>query len=142
MCGLCGNYNGISEDDFTGRHKIIYTNAIDFANSWRKAPSTCELTSSYSNSIPLPKFSCRNRNQDTLGWINSQCEVLTDYMKTSKCKVMGRDALEYQDQCIDKLCECYDPVFCYCQSATSLLKACEAGDLQSKFRKSIAESCA
>lgn len=139
MCGLCGNYNGISDDDFIGRHKTNHTNAIDFANSWERGQSTCKLSSSFNSILPIQ--SCMSRDRDTTSWINSQCEVLTDYTKTSKCKMIGRDVAEYQSQCMDKLCECDDPVFCYCQSAMSLLKACQAGDLQTKFRESIEQSC-
>ena len=35
LCGLCGNFNGDSSDDFNGRHGELYDNGMTFGNSWR-----------------------------------------------------------------------------------------------------------
>lgn len=34
-CGLCGDYNGAPENDFTKPDGTLVTNVNDFANSWQ-----------------------------------------------------------------------------------------------------------
>ncbi len=35
MCGLCGNYNGIENDDLTGRNGVLYLDSESFGETWR-----------------------------------------------------------------------------------------------------------
>ncbi|XP_043936388.1 IgGFc-binding protein-like [Protopterus annectens] len=35
VCGMCGNYNGNSKDDFMTQSMTLATNAIDFGKSWK-----------------------------------------------------------------------------------------------------------
>lgn len=138
MCGLCGNYNGISKDDFVGRHKTNYSNAIDFANSWRRGLSTCALHPATSNTLPMT--SCKSAGSHTFAVIEKRCETLKVYVVSSQCNTIGDISLYYQ-QCIDKLCACVDPDSCYCQSAKSLLRACQPINDNLNFRHNIISVC-
>ncbi|XP_067933096.1 BMP-binding endothelial regulator protein-like [Watersipora subatra] len=119
MCGLCGNYNGISEDDFIGRSKTNYSTAVAFANSWQRDQSTCDI-GHISNEIP--PLSCSGVDYATLNWIGDRCATLNLYI-ASQCRTM-EDLTAYHTHCIDKLCNCDDHRLCYCRSAKSLLKVC------------------
>lgn len=35
MCGLCGDYNGKPDNDFTKPDGSVTTNVNDFGNSWK-----------------------------------------------------------------------------------------------------------
>lgn len=40
MCGLCGNFDQRSKNDFTTRDSMVVDSELDFGNSWKEA-STC-----------------------------------------------------------------------------------------------------
>ncbi len=40
VCGLCGNFDGDGQNDFTTQDQLIVSNPLDFANSW-KLSSSC-----------------------------------------------------------------------------------------------------
>ena len=40
VCGLCGNFDGDGQNDFTTQGQLVVSNALEFANSW-KVSSTC-----------------------------------------------------------------------------------------------------
>ena len=42
--GLCGNFNGKTEDDFRRNDLGMADNALQFGKSWTDASSACELT--------------------------------------------------------------------------------------------------
>ena len=35
MCGLCGNYNNVENDDFVGRNGALYFDSNEFGETWR-----------------------------------------------------------------------------------------------------------
>ncbi|KPP58041.1 hypothetical protein Z043_124175, partial [Scleropages formosus] len=40
VCGLCGNYDGNENNDFTTRSQAVVVDAVEFGNSWKVSP-TC-----------------------------------------------------------------------------------------------------
>ena len=136
MCGLCGNYNGISNDDFTGRNQINYSTAVDFANSWQRNPETCGLPRK-SNTIPL---GCATTDFKAQFQIDDKCQTLKSYIITSQCKTI-EDITVYHSQCLDKLCNCGDLQICYCQLALQLSKACQPIAKNFNFERDIMSSC-
>lgn len=124
MCGLCGNYNGISTDDFTGKHKTNYTNALDFAASWQRNKTSCSFT--HYNRVPV-RQRCSFTDKDTLSWISEHCNLLRSYLAGSDCNTIN-DIDSYYYQCIDKLCSSDNPFSQYCFSARSIIKACHSPD--------------
>lgn len=137
MCGLCGNYNGISEDEFVGRHKTNYSTAVDFANSWQRGQSTCGMPT---ESNIIPQISCAFTNPDMQTWIEDRCRTLRSYIIASQCRVI-EDITIYHSQCIDKLCSCSSPHGCYCKSATYLLKVCQPITEDSSFENDVKSTC-
>lgn len=41
VCGLCGNFDGDVQNDFTTQSQLVVTNPLEFANSW-KVRSSCK----------------------------------------------------------------------------------------------------
>ncbi|KAF6020606.1 cv-2 [Bugula neritina] len=142
MCGLCGNYNGVSEDDLTGRNNVNFSNPDDFGKSWQRGISNCATPLSiYTNQLPMS--SCLHTNTETLTWIDNKCEELKRHVVMSYCRTMIRDISIYynSDQCAEKLCFCRDPTLCYCKLALQLLRACQPLERSTIFRDEITAYC-
>ena len=44
VSGLCGNYDGRAENDFSSRQGVVETNAFSFANTWRVSQACSNQT--------------------------------------------------------------------------------------------------
>uniref|UniRef100_A0A3Q4BJW7 VWFD domain-containing protein n=1 Tax=Mola mola TaxID=94237 RepID=A0A3Q4BJW7_MOLML len=119
VCGLCGNYDGNSKNDFTTRSHETVTDVVKFGNSWKA------------------KFSCVDAN--TTGdpcssnpyreaWSQKQCSIISS-VTFQEChwKV---DPHPYYDSCVRDSCACDTggDCDCLCTAVAAYAKACtEAG---------------
>lgn len=67
MCGLCGNFDQRSNNDFTTRDHMVVDSELDFGNSWKEA-SACPDVST----IPVP---C-SLNPHRRSWAEKQCSLI------------------------------------------------------------------
>lgn len=67
VCGLCGNYDGNSINDFTTRSQSVVENVLEFGNSW-KVSSTCPDAASV-------KDPC-STNPYRKSWSEKQCSII------------------------------------------------------------------
>lgn len=42
VCGLCGNFDGIQNNDFTGSNLQVEEDPVDFGNSWKVSPQCAD----------------------------------------------------------------------------------------------------
>ena len=42
VCGLCGNFDGIQNNDFTGSNLHVEEDPVDFGNSWKVSPQCAD----------------------------------------------------------------------------------------------------
>lgn len=68
VCGLCGNYDGNGNNDFTTRSQSVVGNVLEFANSW-KVSSTCPNANQ-------TKDPC-TANPYRKSWAQKQCSIIT-----------------------------------------------------------------
>lgn len=54
FAGLCGNFNGLDDDDFTMLDNSRADNELEFAHSWSDQDAACEY--------PYEQDSCKNAN--------------------------------------------------------------------------------
>eukprot|EP00064_Thunnus_orientalis_P004368 superscaffoldBa00000394_g4379 len=68
-CGLCGNFNTVSADEYTAQEGFLTEDSYDFANSWavKGAGQACRR-------VPIPSQSCNSTKQTSA--ILSGCSVL------------------------------------------------------------------
>uniref|UniRef100_A0A3Q1AV12 von Willebrand factor n=1 Tax=Amphiprion ocellaris TaxID=80972 RepID=A0A3Q1AV12_AMPOC len=68
-CGLCGNFNAVSADEYTAQEGFLTENSYDFANSWavKGADQACRRVSN-------PTQSCNSTKETST--ILSSCSVL------------------------------------------------------------------
>lgn len=87
VCGLCGNFDDQTKNDFTTRDHMVVTSELDFGNSWKEA-STCPDV----NHTPDP---CA-LNPHRRSWAEKQCSIIKSdvfkgcHSKVGRAEVMGR----------------------------------------------------
>lgn len=67
MCGLCGNFDQRSSNDFTTRDHMVVDSELDFGNSWKEASTCPDVTST-----PEP---CTKRPHRR-AWAEKQCSII------------------------------------------------------------------
>ncbi|XP_013768755.1 mucin-5AC-like [Pundamilia nyererei] len=119
VCGLCGNYDGNSKNDFTTRSQEIVADVLQFGNSW-KVSSSCP-------SAELISDPCAS-NRYRAAWSQKQCSIITSVtFQSCHSKV---DPGPYFDSCVRDSCACDTggDCECLCTAVAAYAKACnEAG---------------
>lgn len=67
MCGLCGNFDQRSNNDFTTRDHMVVESELDFGNSWKEAHTCPDVTTT-----PEP---CK-KNAHRRAWAEKQCSII------------------------------------------------------------------
>ncbi|XP_055365809.1 mucin-2 [Betta splendens] len=119
ICGLCGNFDGDGQNDFTTQAKLVVSRSVEFANSW-KASSTCpdvELITDPCKATPKRHH-----------WAKMMCSIIIgDTFKSCHSKV---DPLPFHDNCVRDSCACDTggDCECFCTAVAAYAQACnEAG---------------
>uniref|UniRef100_A0A3P8RX36 SCO-spondin n=1 Tax=Amphiprion percula TaxID=161767 RepID=A0A3P8RX36_AMPPE len=92
--GLCGNFDGDTENDFTTRQGIVESTAELFGNSWKVSPS------------------CPDLNPHRVTWARKRCAVLTQEV-FSLCHPEV-PFQQYYDWCVFDACGCDSGGDCEC----------------------------
>uniref|UniRef100_A0A3B4AI01 VWFD domain-containing protein n=1 Tax=Periophthalmus magnuspinnatus TaxID=409849 RepID=A0A3B4AI01_9GOBI len=119
VCGLCGNYDGKSTNDFTTRSQEVVTDVLEFGNSW-KVSTSCP-------NAQLIKDPCLTHSYRT-AWAQKQCSIITS--PTFHSCHSQVDPGPYFDSCVRDSCACDSggDCECLCTAVASYAKACnEAG---------------
>lgn len=119
LCGLCGNYNGVSRDDFkTRRGENMTENSVwKFANSWRVG-GTKQCSNKYNENYGREPTTCKYRKK------KGMCQPLQglDGLFES-CKERVNPS-NYIESCHKDMCECESDL-CYCDSFTAYAHECK-----------------
>lgn len=67
VCGLCGNFDDQTKNDFTTRDHMVVTSELDFGNSWKEA-STCPDVSHNPDPCSL--------DPHRRSWAEKQCSII------------------------------------------------------------------
>ncbi|XP_077640544.1 mucin-5AC [Lonchura striata] len=125
VCGLCGNYDGNGNNDFTTRIQSVVGNVLEFANSW-KVSSNCPNA---------------NRTQDPCtanpyrkAWAQKQCSIITSEV-FAKCHSQV-EPNEYYQACVDDACACDTggDCECFCTAVAAYAQACNELDICISWR--------
>ncbi|KMQ92697.1 bmp-binding endothelial regulator protein [Lasius niger] len=117
LCGLCGNFNSQTKDDFTTRHGRLLQDVQKFGQSWAVATKkTCE-------NVRFPKLGnvdkerrCRGRKDHRL------CNRLRSQIFDPCHKKVN--PMMYYKACLQDMCEC-PTEHCYCQSFMAYAHECK-----------------
>ncbi|KAM9221913.1 mucin-2 [Dugong dugon] len=103
VCGLCGNFDHRSSNDFTTRDHMVVDSELDFGNSWKEAPTCTDVTT-----IPEP---C-SLNPHRRSWAEKQCGIIkSNVFQVCHSKV---DPKPFYEACVHDSCSCNTGGDCEC----------------------------
>ncbi|KAK3533881.1 hypothetical protein QTP70_033001 [Hemibagrus guttatus] len=117
VCGLCGNFDGNANNDFTTRSQEVVINPGSFGNSWKVSP-TCPEALAVSNP-------CAN-NPYREAWAQKQCSIInSDTFAACHSQV---EPSSYYSACVSDACACDTggDCECFCTAVAAYAKACSA----------------
>ncbi|XP_009889173.1 PREDICTED: mucin-5AC-like, partial [Charadrius vociferus] len=125
VCGLCGNYDGNGNNDFTTRSQSVVGNVLEFANSW-KVSSSCPNAN-------RTKDPC-TANPYRKAWAQKQCSIITSEV-FAKCHSQV-EPNEYYQACVDDACACDTggDCECFCTAVAAYAQACNELDICISWR--------
>ncbi|OCT81785.1 hypothetical protein XELAEV_18024293mg [Xenopus laevis] len=119
VCGLCGNYDGNGNNDFTTRSLSVVGDPLEFGNSWKLNPTCPDVT---------PTRDPCSANPYRKSWAQKQCSIING-KAFSDCHSQ-LDPSGYYDACVTDSCACDSggDCECMCDAIAAYALACsEAG---------------
>ncbi|XP_040183628.1 mucin-5AC-like isoform X10 [Rana temporaria] len=115
VCGLCGNYDGNGNNDFTTRSQSVVGDIAEFGNSWKIAQSCPDAN--------VPKDAC-TANPYRKSWAQRKCNIINSLV-FSACHAQV-DPSKYYDACVADACACDTggDCECFCTAVAAYAQAC------------------
>ncbi|XP_069823962.1 mucin-2-like [Dendropsophus ebraccatus] len=115
LCGMCGNYDGNSINDFTTRNNAIVGNTEEFGNSWKLTPSCPDAT--------FKRDPC-SLNPYRVAWAQKQCSVINNEAFFTCHPYV--DPFKYYEACVTDSCACNSggDCECLCTAVAAYAQAC------------------
>ncbi|XP_032405476.1 mucin-2-like [Xiphophorus hellerii] len=125
VCGLCGNFDGNGENDFTTRSGLVVSSPLEFANSW-KGDSSC------SDVDKLIDACEKAPHRDH--WAKMKCNIINgDTFKECHSKV---EPLLFYENCVKDTCACDTggDCECFCSAVAAYAQACNEANVSISWR--------
>ncbi|XP_075883254.1 mucin-2-like [Nelusetta ayraudi] len=125
VCGLCGDFDGDGQNDFTTQGQLIVSNPVDFANSWKVSSSCPDVENSTDPCVMRP-----NRHH----WAKRMCSIITgETFKDCHSKVDNRP---FYENCVKDSCACDSggDCECFCTAVAAYAQACNEAGVCVKWR--------
>uniref|UniRef100_UPI001ED85821 mucin-2 n=1 Tax=Scatophagus argus TaxID=75038 RepID=UPI001ED85821 len=119
VCGLCGNFDGDGQNDFTTKGQLVVSNVLEFANSWKVSSGCPDLET---NVDPCGARPHRHH------WAKLMCSIITG--ETFKACHNTVDSRPFYENCVKDSCACDSggDCECFCTAVAAYAQACnEAG---------------
>ncbi|KAG8509132.1 von Willebrand factor, partial [Galemys pyrenaicus] len=120
VCGLCGNFDGVQNNDFTSSSLQVEEDAVDFGNSWKVNPQCADTSKLPLDSAPA---TCRNSIMKQ-SLVDSSCRILTSDIFQDCNKLV--DPEPFLDVCIYDTCSCESigDCACFCDTVAAYAHVC------------------
>ncbi|KAF6333642.1 mucin 2, oligomeric mucus/gel-forming [Rhinolophus ferrumequinum] len=115
VCGLCGNFDQRSNNDFTTRDNMVVESELDFGNSWKEAPTCPDVTTT-----PEPCV----KNPHRQAWAEKQCSIIkSPVFSICHSKV---DPKPFYEACVHDSCSCDTggDCECFCSAVAAYAQEC------------------
>ncbi|XP_078018843.1 mucin-2-like [Epinephelus lanceolatus] len=125
VCGLCGNYDGNANNDFTTRSHAVVVNPLVFGNSWKDLPSCPDA-----KSISSP---C-TANPYRQAWAQKHCGIIQSDVFSACHSIV--DPAPYYDACAFDSCACDTggDCECFCTAVAAYAEACNQAGICVRWR--------
>lgn len=107
VCGLCGNFDGVQNNDLTSSTKQLEVDPNDFGNSW-KVNSQCADIRKGQGLVP----SLCQGNEEKQMMVENSCSILNSGLFKDCAKLV--DPEPYMDICMYDTCSCESAADCAC----------------------------
>ncbi|XP_040264815.1 LOW QUALITY PROTEIN: mucin-5B-like [Bufo bufo] len=115
VCGLCGNFDGNGNNDFTTRSQCVVEDVKQFRDSWKVSP--------YCPEVYISKDPCVV-NPYRIAWAQKMCNIIISHVFASCHSEV--DPEKYYEACVKDTCACDmgDDCDCYCTAVSAYAQAC------------------
>ncbi|KAM9425858.1 IgGFc-binding protein-like [Pholidichthys leucotaenia] len=126
-CGLCGNFNGIRQDDFRTRDGELVSSDVDFANSWQASgdddPNCAPQCEGLDCAVCTPEQTALYSNSD-------HCGILQSTSGPFAACHQQLPPQSFVESCVYDLCigEGYQPILC--QALNVYASQCQQNGVQ------------
>ncbi|XP_050191777.1 mucin-2 [Myiozetetes cayanensis] len=115
VCGLCGNFDDKSNNDFTTRSGLQEPNALKFGNSWKQSPMCPDVTQEIRPCDMKPHRK---------SWAEKECSIIqSEVFKICHSKV---DPAPFYEACVHDACSCDSggDCECFCSAVAAYAQEC------------------
>ncbi|NXW52552.1 MUC2 protein, partial [Nyctiprogne leucopyga] len=115
LCGLCGNFDDKSNNDFTTRSGLQETSALTFGNSWKQSSMCPDVTEEIKPCDVKPH---------RRSWAEKECSIIrSEVFKICHSKV---DPLPFYEACVHDSCSCDSggDCECFCSAVAAYAQEC------------------
>ncbi|XP_074004839.1 LOW QUALITY PROTEIN: mucin-2 [Numenius arquata] len=115
VCGLCGNFDDKSNNDFTTRSGLQETNALKFGNSWKQSSMCPDVTEEIKPCDVKPHRK---------SWAEKECSIIqSEVFKICHSKV---DPIPFYEACVHDACSCDSggDCECFCSAVAAYAQEC------------------
>ncbi|KAH1171113.1 hypothetical protein KIL84_006731 [Mauremys mutica] len=115
ICGLCGNFDDKSNNDFTTRNGLLVTNPLEFGNSWKLSGTCPDVVDEI-----LPCSLKPHRKS----WAEKECSIIrSEVFKVCHNKV---DPAPFYENCVHDACSCDSggDCECFCSAVAAYAQEC------------------
>ncbi|XP_009468620.1 PREDICTED: mucin-2 [Nipponia nippon] len=115
VCGLCGNFDDKSNNDFTTRSGLQETNALKFGNSWKQSSMCPDITQEIKPCDVKPHRK---------SWAEKECSIIrSEVFKICHSKV---DPIPFYEACVHDACSCDSggDCECFCSAVAAYAEEC------------------
>ncbi|XP_064309329.1 mucin-2 [Phalacrocorax carbo] len=115
VCGLCGNFDDKSNNDFTTRSGLQETNALKFGNSWKQSPTCSDVTQEIKPCDVKPHRK---------SWAEKECSIIrSEVFQICHFKV---DPNPFYEACVHDACSCDSggDCECFCSAVAAYAQEC------------------
>ncbi|KAM7022548.1 von Willebrand factor [Passerculus sandwichensis] len=122
VCGLCGNFDGIQNNDLTSSSEHLEVDPVDFGNSW-KVNSHCADVAKPSLEQTLMSPLCGGNTVKQM-MVESSCSILSGSVFEECTKLVNPEP--YIDICLYDTCACESvgDCACFCDAVAAYAHAC------------------
>ncbi|XP_053574707.1 von Willebrand factor [Bombina bombina] len=132
VCGLCGNFDGIENNDLTSSNNQVEIDPSDFGNSWRVNP-LCADAAKFSAS--LTGSLCQDNVMKQIA-VENACNILIEEMFAECAKLVNPEP--YWEICRYETCACESigDCVCFCDSIAAYSHVCAQKGVNIQWRSS------